>query len=257
MARNRAGPVSKALSANTEQPERFRLGEIGFNGLRMFNGVSTEEVRKELNHPNAIKTYRSMQEHPSVSAPLSLYNSMIAKARFRVKPPKDATEEEKRKTLLVEQMLHDMDRPLDEVVIDIMTMATHGFSVLEKVYRRRFKSNGSQYDDGVIGIRKLAWRSQDSIEKFIFDDSGNEVLGVKQNISGLGDPYGRFSNRKDLEIVLPRNKFMLFTIGRNRVSPYGTSPLRDVYLPWRYLTAIEELEAQGTAKDLQGLPVKK
>lgn len=245
--------VEKA--SGIDQPERFRLGDIGFSGIRMFDGVSQEEIRRELNHPHSVKTYRQMSEHPSVSAPLSLYNSMVSKAKFRVLAPKDATEDEKNKAKLVQQMLDDMDRPLSEVVIDIMTMTTHGFSVIEKVYRRRYKSNGSMYDDGIIGIKKLAFRSQESIEKFIFDDDGNEVIGVKQNISGLQDPYNRFVSRKELEVVLPKSKFMLFNIGRNRVNPFGTSPLRDVYLPWRYLTAIEELEAAGTAKDLQGLPV--
>jgi hypothetical protein len=48
---------------------------------------------------------------------------------------------------------------------------------------------------------------------------------------------------------------MLFNIGRNRSNPYGTSPLRDVYLPWKYLQAIEELEATGVSKDLQGIPL--
>jgi hypothetical protein len=48
---------------------------------------------------------------------------------------------------------------------------------------------------------------------------------------------------------------MLFNMGRNTTNPYGQSPLRDVYVPWKYLTSIEELEAMGVAKDLQGLPV--
>jgi hypothetical protein len=47
----------------------------------------------------------------------------------------------------------------------------------------------------------------------------------------------------------------LFTVGDNKSNPYGSSPLRNVYLPWKYLQAIEELEANGVAKDLQGLPM--
>jgi hypothetical protein len=54
---------------------------------------------------------------------------------------------------------------------------------------------------------------------------------------------------------MPREKFLLFTVGQDASNPYGTSPLRNVYLPWRYLQSIEELEASGIAKDLQGVPL--
>ena len=57
------------------------------------------------------------------------------------------------------------------------------------------------------------------------------------------------------EIVMTRAKFMLFRAGRHRGDPYGKSPLRDAYLAWRFLTALEDLEAVGVAKDLNGLPV--
>ncbi len=238
-----------------DKPARFRLDSVGYTGLNFFDGVSTEELIRELNHPRSVKTYREMSYHPAINTPLSLYSSMVSKARYRILPVKDATDEEKKQAEIVESMIHDMDRSLEEVVQDIMTMTTYGFSVIEKVYKYRRKSNGSAYDDGVIGIKKLAYRSQESIEKFVFDNTGNEVLGVKQNLTMIHDPYNRFANRNELEVVLPRSKVMLFNVGRNRSNPFGTSPLRDVYLPWKYLTSIEELEATGVAKDLQGLPV--
>ena len=238
-----------------EKIDRFKLGEIGYAGLRMINGISVEETHKELNHPNSVKTYRAMSYHPAINSALSLYNSMVAKAEFRVLPVDDANEEEKKQALLIESMLGDMETPLEDVLIDVMTMTTFGFSVLEKVYRYRNKSNGSIYDDGLIAPKKLAIRNQESIEKFIFDDTGNELLAVKQNISLIKDPYNRFGKRSKMEASIPRKKFMLFNVGRSRTNPYGVSPLRDVYLPWKYLTTVEELEASGVAKDLQGLPV--
>jgi hypothetical protein len=47
----------------------------------------------------------------------------------------------------------------------------------------------------------------------------------------------------------------LFRTGKHRGDPFGKSPLRDAYLAWRFLSALEELEATGVAKDLNGLPV--
>lgn len=239
----------------TEDISRWRLGEIGSVGLPIFNGVSKEEIKKELNHPNSVKTYKLMSYHSAINAPLNLYSNMVGKASYRFLPPKDATEEEKNQTEIVESMFSDMDHSISDFIEEAMTMTTFGFSVVEKVYRRRTTSAGSMYNDGYIGIKKLALRSQESIEKFIFDDNGNEVLGVKQNLVGLNDPYQQYTGRKDLTVVMPRNKFMLFNLGRNRSNPYGTSPLRDVYCAWKYLQAIEELEAQSVVKDINGLPV--
>lgn len=241
--------------AKIDKPEKFQLSEVGYSGSRMFDGVTQEETIRDLNFPNSLSTFREMSYHPAVNTPLSLYNSMISKAKFRILPPKDPSKKEKKQYEAIESMFNDMDHPMEDIIVDIMTMSIYGFSVVEKVFRRREHSKGSAYDDGLIGIKKLALRNQESIDKFIFDETGNEIIGVKQDISRLNDPYNRFTKRIETQVVLPKSKFMLFTVGRNKTNPYGTSPLRDVYLPWKYLTTIEELEASGVAKDLQGLPV--
>lgn len=238
-----------------EKLERFKLSEIGYSGLKMFEGISQEETHEDLRHPRNIQTYRSMSYHPAINAALSLYNSMIAKTTFDINPPFKPSEEEKEQTERIREMLEDMETSLSDSIVDIMTMATYGFCVLEKVYRRRLKSKGSAYNDGLIAPKKLGFRNQESIEKFLFDDTGNELIGVRQNLTRVKDPYNRFSKRLELAVNLPREKFMLFTLGRNRANPWGVSPLRDVYLPWKYLSTVEELEASGVAKDLQGLPV--
>jgi hypothetical protein len=46
-----------------------------------------------------------------------------------------------------------------------------------------------------------------------------------------------------------------FKFGKHRGDPFGKSPLRDAYTAWRYLSVIEEIEANGVAKDLTGLPI--
>lgn len=249
--------MTRARRTTNEKVEKASVGlnEVGYSGNSLFNGVSTEEMYKELNHPYSLATYKKMSYHPSVNTPLSMYNSMVSKIKFRVVPVEDATKKEIKQAELVESMLDDMEVPMHDVLNDIMTMNTYGFSVLEKVYRRREKKSGSLHNDGVIGIRKLALRSQDSIEKFKFDASGNYVTHVVQDMSRVHDPYNRYRDRLINKVEIPRSKFMLFNLGRNRSNPYGTSPLRDIYLPWKYLTSIEELEAAGVAKDLQGVPV--
>jgi hypothetical protein len=50
---------------------------------------------------------------------------------------------------------------------------------------------------------------------------------------------------------------MLFRAGKHKGDPFGKSMLRDAYQAWRFLSVIEEIEANGVAKDLAGLPVLK
>lgn len=253
MPRTKQDAVTKA--ATVDQPERFRLGEIGSTGLNIFSGITQEELKSDLNFPNCISTYKLMTYSPAINAPLSLKKAMLSKVKWKIVPPKDATEEEKNKADIINQMLfQDMEKSFEDFIEDVFSTQEYGFSVFEKVFRRRTKSAGSIFDDGLIGIRKLAHRHQQSIQKFIFSDDGNDVIGVKQVITNTNDPLGRYIKR-GTEVVIPRSKFMLFTVGTNSDNPFGVSPLRNAYLPWKYLSAIEELEAVGVQKELHGIPV--
>ena len=245
--------IEKAVSP-LDQPERFRMGELGSLGIRHFGGVTQDELKAELNWPRSINTFRDMSYHSAVNAPLTLFENIISKATWTYKPPEDATEEEKEQAKIINQMMQDMEQPWSEFIRDVLSSNVFGFSVHEKVFRKRLKANGSLYDDGIIGWKKLPIRVQESISKFIFSEDGNEIIGVQQNLSAINDIYNRFSKRSNL-INIPRSKFLLFRTGKHRGDPFGKSPLRDAYLAWRFLSALEELEATGVAKDLNGLPV--
>lgn len=243
------------LNSNSQDSlERFKLSEIGYAGYSIFNGLTNDEIKRELNFPYNMKIYKEMTYHTCIGACISLYENLISKVDWSVVPPKDATDEEKKQAEFVNECLGDMDNSFRSVIKDCLSSNIYGFAVLEKVYRKRYLSKGSKYNDGKIALKKIALRNQETIEKFIFDETGNEVIGVRQNLSAVaGQIFGR--TIRQMEINLPRNKFMLVTTGRNRNDPYGKSPLRDVYLAWRYLTVIQEIEASGVARDLQGLPV--
>lgn len=226
---------------------------MGYSGLNLFNGITNEELHRELNWPMSAKTYQKMSYSVSVNSCLTLYEYLISKVNWRTVPPEKATAEEKERAKFVYECLNDMDIPFRQVVKDALSSNTYGFAVLEKVYRRRNKNSGSMYSDDKIALKKIALRNQETIEKFIFDDSGNEVIGVKQNLYGFNN--GRYTAAQPQTVVLPRSKFMHITTGRNRNDPYGKSPLRDVYLAWRYLEVMSEMEATGVSRDLQGIPM--
>lgn len=241
----------------TRRAKQKDLTEIGYQGLSMFNGITQSELNRELNFPNSVRTYKQMSQHPSINAPLSLYDNLISKVSWRIVPPKKATAKEKKQCEFINECLHDMDMPFRQVIRDALTSNTYGFAVLEKVFRYREYSKGSKYNDGKIGLKKLGLRSQESIRRFEFDENNSDVTAVVQIVNtsanNTGSMTAKVSSTKDVKI--DRDKLMLVSVGRNAGDPYGKSPLRDIYLAWRYLTVIEEIEAAGVQKDLAGVPI--
>lgn len=249
-----ASKLAKAVSA-MDTPDRFKLGEAGFIGTNMFAGVSNEEIKKELNFPYSIRTYKQMSYHSAINAAFTLYEVMIDKANWKVNAPINATAEELEQTEFIRTCMLDMEHSWRDFIKDALSMEVYGFSVHEKVFRKRYTSNGSLYNDGLIGWKKLPIRSQESINKFLMSEDGNDVIGVQQNTSLLRDPYLASSVTTASTINLPKKKILHFRAGRHRGDPFGRSLLRDAYLAWRYLIALEEIEAIGVSKDLSGTPI--
>jgi len=243
--------ISKAVNAG-DTPEKFKLSAIGSSGLNIFSGVTYDELQQDLQWPNSILTYKKMTYSVPVNACLSLFENLISKVKWRVKPPVNATAQELEQTKFVEECLHDMDSSFREVIKDSLSSNIYGFAIQEKVYRKRLKENGSLYEDGKIGLKKISLRNQETIDGFLFDEKTGDIKGVKQNLDLVSNLYSRA--RKGT-VVIPRSKYVHITVGRNRSDPFGKSMLRDVYMAWRYLECLQEMEATGVQKDLNGLPL--
>ena len=124
--------INKAISP-LDQPERFRFGEMASLGLKVYSGVTQDELKRELNWPNSINTFREMSYHSAVNAPLTLFENIISKATWIYKPPENPTEEEKNQAKIINQMMTDMEQPWSEFIRDVLSSNVFGFSVHEKV----------------------------------------------------------------------------------------------------------------------------
>ena len=246
------------LNSGTEAPLRLRMGEISTVGLKVSNDRIYEEMKKELRWPSVVTTYKQMGYDATIAAAIELFEMMIARVDWQVVPPMDATPEQIKKAKFVEQCKDDMEHTWMEFIQEITSFLTYGFSVHEKVYRRRLIEAGSKYSDGLIGWKRIPVRSQDTIEKFLFSDDGRDVIGVQQDLSTSYD-LTRFRNVLSTtnKIEIPRKKFLLFRTNPKRNNPEGNSPLKKVYFAWKYRTLIEEQEAIGISRDMVGMPVIK
>lgn len=231
---------------------KMQFSEIGYTGLTKYGGVIYEEMKRELQFPHSIKTFKQMSYDATISAALNFYESMMLKSNVKVVPPINPTQEDFDKVEFIKQCMDDMEHSWQDFIQEVSSMNTYGFSIHEIVLRKRLLSKGSKYNDGKIGWSKLPIRGQDSIYQFVYSDDGRELKGVKQltQISS-GVSYGGASSSDEI----PRHKFLLFRLGKRKDNPLGESPLKSCYFAWKYKTEIENLENIGISRDLGGIPI--
>jgi hypothetical protein len=147
-----------------------------------------------------------------------------------------------------------MEHSWQDFIQEVSSMNIHGFCANEIVLRKRLQSKGSKYNDGKIGIQKLPIRSQDSISAWDYDDDQN-LVGLTQTVAKVSKTGRVLLSSKGDKITLPREKFLLFRLGKKKDSPIGESPLKGCYYSWKYKTSVEELESVGMQRDLSGVPI--
>lgn len=247
--------VEKSILMPDLVPARFRFSEMGNSGIPTFVGITVDEIKQELNFPRSVRTFKEMSYHSAVNSPLTLFENIVGKLTWSFKPPVGASAEEIERSKIVHSMMSDMDQPWSEFIRDVLTCLQYGFAVNEINFRYRLREKGSKFNDGYIAYSGLPLRAQESIERFTFSDDGRRITGVLQNLTLVQDFNNRYGALATPWMVIPRKKFLHFRAGKHRGDPYGKSPLRDAYLAWRYLVALEEIEASGVMKDLSGFPV--
>ena len=257
MAKVNKAAESLDLSTGSESVPRIPFSETGAIGLKQINGQILEESRRELTYPQAAKTFKTMSRDATIASGLDLFQMMMSRVKWTVHVPQDASEDIKKKARFLAQVQEDMEHSWYSFIKEAVSFYTYGFAPHEIVLRRRLKSNGSKYDDGLVGIKKLPIRSQDTISRCEFSEDGRNFLGFWQNPKGILDFYGGFNGGKASsadEVFLRKNKLLIFTCDSGRGNPMGSSPLLKCYYAWKYRTKIEEHEAVSLSRDLNGIP---
>jgi hypothetical protein len=250
---------SAGLQADSEATiPRIRLGEAGFSGLRVTNKQILEEANRVFQYPQFLKTVSEMRNNPTVAAAFNVYRMLISRVKWTVEPPEKATDEQKTRAKHVQQCMDDMEGSWESFISDTLTYLEYGFSVQEKVYRRRLKKNGSKYNDGLVGLRKLAPRGQDTISKWYFSEDGRDLVALGQATVNLENAH-RYQNitgkNEDGVVEIPRDKVLLFTADATKGNPQGRSLLKPIYLAYKRLELLQDQELLGIAKDLAGIPL--
>ena len=239
----------KKLNASPDDKRgRYYAAEIGSVGLFDWDGYVRDEVIPELSGSRGRRVYAKMRSDSTVSAIIFAIEMMLRRSTWGCTPKDDLDEECVKYAEFFDDLRKDMEIPWEEFIANVLSMLVYGWSLFEIVGKRRLGPNAStpsKFDDGLWGVKKLALRSQDTLDRWLLDDNGN-VIGFRQLIVG-----GPRAGWKDIKM----DKCLLFRAGYYKDSPEGLSPLRGAYEPWLLLQGINRAEAYGIERELNGLPV--
>lgn len=223
------------------------MKELGVAGERSHDGFRSDEWLPELRGPRAIKKYREMRDNdPIIGALMTAMDMMLRAVKWRVDPADDSEEALEARDF-AESLLHDMNTSFETFISEVLTFLPFGFSFFEIVYKKREgpeqkdPTRRSRYNDGRIGVRKLAPRAQWTIERFRFDERGG-ITAVEQTAMAKS-------------AVIPIEKGLLFRTAANNGEPTGRSVLRNAYRSYYFAQKMETIEAIAVERELNGLPV--
>lgn len=223
--------------------------EYGRIGQNRWQGFINEEFLPELRGKKGIKVYEEMSQNDSVIGAILYAVEMLVRQVSWTIEPAGTTKQDKAAAEFLTECMDDMDANWTDIIAEILTFLTYGWSAHEIVYKRRLGRNddprkNSKYDDGLIAWRKIPIRSQDTLYEWQFDEETDDLIGLTQQ------PPPHYEM-----ISIPLERLLLFRTTSNKDNPEGRSILRTAYRSWYFKKRIEEIEGIGIERDLAGLPI--
>ena len=271
---------------------RDPLAEIGERGLAFTSGQVTQEFLPALRRELGIATYTEMSSNDAIlGGVIHAINQIMRKVTWSIDPSPGSSKDPSPKQLeyaeFLASVMNDMSIPWQDVLTEILSMLIYGWAYFEVVYKVRRGDDDdprykSKYNDGKVGLRKIAVRSQETLDRWALTDQG-EILGMWQK----PHPYSDFPIRpRDLDgrtrtdasgtaretparpdlfsgdslgqsVFIPLQKSLLFRTTVHRNSPEGRSILRSAYRSWYIKKNLEDIMVIGVERDLVGLPSMK
>ena len=224
--------------------------ELGISGQNTYSGMLfADEFLTDLRGIKAIQKYREMRDNnATIGAVMYAVEQTLRDVEIKVVPANDS-QSAKDAAAFVESVLEDMDHSLDDHIAEALSHLTYGFAWFETVYKvRGGNSNNpkkdSKYNDGKIGVKKLAIRAPWTIQKFDVDPDTGDILGVRQLVTWGKAP-----------VMIPTEKSVYYRTTSLNNDPSGRSVLRNAYIAYTYLNRIQTYEAIAIERELHGIPV--
>lgn len=236
MARRRHGNRPAELAA----PVKIMMTETGTSGLKAFSGFITEAYNSQLYWPQVQPTYsRLRRSMPEIVIIRQAFSSWARNVTLRVDLPENPTDDDKRYQEFIESVFTEMEGGFGSFIDTLINnVPFYGWGWFTVVPGRRDPDWNapddtwqSESDDGLIGLRRLAWRDSSSFYKWEMD--------AKKRVTGMwqSDPPAR-------PVLLPLEESLHVTFGDPN-NPEGLSPLEAVYRLERIKYGLEVIQGIG------------
>lgn len=205
--------------------------EIGFSGLNVRSGRIYDDFLREFHGVEAYKRYNEMRlNDATIGAGLLAVELTLRGLDWTF------IGDDERWVQVVEDARAAMSQSWNDFISEAMSFVWAGYSVHEIVYQR----DGSRWL-----WRKFPIRGQDTIHQWLLDETGG-IQGIIQ----IASPTYK-------AITIPIEKLILFRMRSERNNPEGRSLLRPIWLSYYYLKNLQQIEAIGFERDVNGLPAIK
>lgn len=229
-----------------EIKETQYVREFGSTGLHEWSGYLTEEFLTELQGQRGANYFEQMRRNsPAIGAMYQAMSMLIRSSQYSIDittPKADRRSTHDRAMKWLEEVFDDMEGNVNDLLDDACSCIIHGYEVSEFTLKYRDGDN-SDYNDGKLGIKNIAPRSQLSLERWVFDKNGN-TLG-----------FWHHPRWGSTEVYIPIDKCLHFRTTRERNNPEGYSYIRNSVRSYRQVNVVQYSEGIGVERNLAGLPM--
>ena len=225
------------LQSNGSRPN---FQETGTSGLDAWSGYIYEAYNADLYWPDVYTLYnRLRRSDPEITIIRHLYSAMAHDVTFEWELPEDATPADEQLNEFLNSLLNDIQggqrRFIDAIVSYVPFMGWGWWEAVPGVRQDGWRNDDeweSNYNDGLIGFRKLAWRDHSSFNRWIMDDATGVMSGMEQQ------------DYPNAPVVIPLDRSIHLTFG-DRDNPEGLTPLEAVWRLERIKYGLEVVQGIG------------
>jgi hypothetical protein len=161
------------------------MRELGRTGLIEYSGEIHEQPLRKLQGSRARKVWTEMYRYdPMVGMAIRAIQLLTRGVIWRVEPAVEDEAQAMDDAEYLESVMIDMSHSWRDFMSNVVTMLPYGFAPFEIVLKQRqgekeTPGESSRYTDGLYGVRKLAIRAQDTVDRWVFDDEGGIAAMVQ------------------------------------------------------------------------------
>ena len=204
-----------------------KFDEIGLQGLPEYTGFVEAAYNSDLYWPTVYPLYnRIRRSDPEIAIVRTGYSSLASRMQIEVVSPDDPTDDDKRAAEFYMSELENVEggigQFMDGLANYVPFMGWGWWQAVPGLRLAGWRPPGddpwrSEADDGLIGVRRLAFRDHSSFEKWELDDY--------QRVKGMWQWPVNMNGKR---VMLPLENSLHVTFG-DPYNPEGLTPLEGVW----------------------------